>query len=73
MFLGSEHIGIIRLVEYVQTSTKFIYLFIYFYLHIYPPDSQESAGGAIHKVSTYPELLPEMLIYCCPLEILIEV
>ena len=41
-------------------------LFIfYFYFYIYPPDSQESEGGAIHRVSNYPDLLPEMPRYCC--------
>ena len=29
---------------------KFIFFILfYFYLYIYPPDSQESDGGAIHK------------------------
>ena len=44
----------------------FIYLFFFFYfnLYIYPPDSQESDGGAIHRVSNYPDLLPEMPRYC---------
>ena len=37
-----------------------IYLFIYILLYIYPPNSQESDGGAIHRVSNYPDLLPEM-------------
>ena len=37
------------------------------YLYIYPPDSQESDGGAIHRVSNYPDLLSEMPRYCCPL------
>ena len=41
----------------------------FFYLYIYPPDSQESDGGAIHRVSNYPDLLPEMPRYCCPLVI----
>ena len=45
----------------------------YFYLYIYPPDSQESNGGAIHRTSNYPDLLLEMPRYCCPLEILIEI
>ena len=31
----------------------------YFYLYIYPPDSQESDGGAIYRVSKYSDLLPE--------------
>ena len=42
---------------------------IFFYLYIYPPDSQESDGGAIHRVSNYPDLLLEMPRYCCPLVI----
>ena len=51
-------------------ATRCFYFFIfYFYLHIYPPDSQESDGGAIHRVSNYPDLLPEMPRYCCPLVI----
>ena len=55
----------------LQGCVSFVfYLFIfYFYLYIYPPDSQESDGGAIHKVSNYPDLLPEMPRYCCPLVI----
>ena len=40
-----------------------------FYLYIYPPDLQESDGGAIHRVSNYPDLLSEMPRYCCPLVI----
>ena len=47
----------------------FFILFIYFNLYIYPPDSQESDGGAIHRVGNYPDLLPEMPRYCCPLVI----
>ena len=47
----------------------FLFYFIYFYLYIYPPDSQESDGGAIHSVSNYPDLLPEITRYCCPLVI----
>ena len=43
--------------------------FFYFYLYIYPPDLQESNGGAIHKVSNYPDLLPKMPRYCCLLVI----
>ena len=31
--------------------------------YIYPLDSQESDGGAIHRVSNYPDLLPEMPRY----------
>ena len=40
-----------------------------FYLYIYPPDSHESNGGAIHRVSNYPDLLPEIPRYCSPLVI----
>ena len=43
--------------------------FFFFYPYIYPPDSQESDGGTIHRVSNYPDLLPEMPRYCCPLVI----
>ena len=45
----------------------------YLYLYIYPPDSQESDGGAINSKSNYPDLLSEMSRYCCPLEILKEI
>ena len=45
------------------------FFFFFFYLYIYPPDSQESDGGAIHRISNYPDLLPEMPRYCCPLVI----
>ena len=48
---------------------KFINLFFHFYLYIYPPDSRESDGVAIHRVSNYPDLLSEMPRYCCPLVI----
>ena len=41
----------------------------YFYLYIYPPDSQDSDGGAIRRVSNYPDLLPEIPRYYCPLVI----
>ena len=51
----------------------FYYFIFYIYLHIYPPDSQESAVGAIHRVSNYPDLLPEMPKYCCLLEISIAI
>ena len=36
-----------------------------FYLYIYPPDLQESDGDVIHRVSNYPNLIPEMPRYCC--------
>ena len=48
---------------------KFCTNVLFFYLYIYPPDSQESDGGAIHRVSNYPDLLLEMPRYCCPLVI----
>ena len=44
-------------------------IYFYFYLYIYPPDSQKSNGGAVHRVSNYPDLLPEMLRYFCLLVI----
>ena len=46
-------------------------IFIYFlFLSLYlSPDLQESDGGAIHRVSNYPDLLLEMPRYFCPLVI----
>ena len=64
----------LRFAKEVMRKDKFrnlFYLFIYFY--IYPPDSQESDGGVIHRASNYPNLLPDMPRYCCLLEILIKV
>ena len=58
---------IMFIIDDIACYTRIIYLFIYFYLYIYPPDSQVSDGGAIHRVSNYPDLLPEMPRYCCPL------
>ena len=43
-----------------KNINRFIFFYFYFYLYIYPSDSQESDGGAIHRVSNYPDLLPEM-------------
>ena len=54
---------------FVSIFSLFFTFFIYFYLYIYPPDSQESNGGAIHRLSNYHNLLPEMPRYCCPLVI----
>ena len=45
-------------------SKCFTALYFYFDLFIYPPDSQESDGGTIHRASNYPDLLPEMPRYC---------
>ena len=44
---------------------------ILFYFYIYPPDLQESDGGAntVHRVGNHPDLLPEMPRYCCLLVI----
>ena len=40
----------------IITIYVLFYLFIFFILlYIYPPDSQESDGGAIHRVSNYPD------------------
>ena len=61
-----------KAIEFSFTDMKvfiLFYFYFYFYLYIYPPDSQESDGGAIHRVSNYPDLLPEMPSYCCPLVI----
>ena len=46
-----------------------IFFIFIFYIYIYLPDSQESDGCAIHRVSNYPDLLPERSTYCCPLVI----
>ena len=46
----------------------YLFFYFYFYLYIYPPDSQESDGGAIHRVSNYPDLLSEMPRYCKKLQ-----
>ena len=56
-------------IKYIALKRDFRNLFFLFYLYIYPPDSQESDGGAIHQVNKYPDLLPEMPRYCCPLVI----
>ena len=55
--------------EHNLLQNDLFFYFIYFNLYIYPPDSQESDGGAIHRVGNYPDLLPEMPRYCCPLVI----
>ena len=47
-------------IQKIPLSDNFFFFF-YFYLYIYPPDSQESDGGAIHRVSNYPDLLPETI------------
>ena len=48
----------------------FIHLFLFlFYRYIYPPDSQESDGGANTYGKQNPHLLPEMPRYCYPLVI----
>ena len=52
----------------IQWKINDLHIF-FFYLYIYPPDSQESDGGAIRRVSNYPDLLLEMPRYCCPLVI----
>ena len=52
-----------------QVWICYFYYFFLFYLYIYPPDSQESDVALIHRVSNYPDLLPEMPRYCCPLVI----
>ena len=49
------------------------YLIFYFCLYIYPPDSQKSAGGAIHRATNYPDLISKIPRYCCSLEILIKI
>ena len=58
-----------KVVATIKAATIIFFFYFYFSLYIYPPDSQESDGGAIHRVSNYPDLLPEMPRYCCPLVI----
>ena len=55
--------------KYLGVTFLSFFFFFYFNLYIYPPDSQESDRGAIHRVGNYPDLLPEMPRYCCPLVI----
>ena len=45
---------------------NFFFIF-YFCLYIYPSDSQESDGAANTWVGNYPDLLPEITRYYCPL------
>ena len=52
-----------------SNNVKLIYFIYLFYLYIYPPDSQERDRGAIHSVGNYPDLLPKIPRYCCPLVI----
>ena len=48
----------------------YTYIFLkIFKIYIYPPDSQESDKGALHKASNYPDLLWKISRYCCPVEI----
>ena len=41
----------------------FLFFFFYFNLYIYPPDSQESDGGAIHRASNMKRLLNSIEVY----------
>ena len=67
---GSENcVGRVEINSTETLQFIFIYYFFYCYLYIFSPDSQESDGGAIHRVSNYPDLLPKMPRYCCPLVI----
>ena len=53
-----------------QSVAAFVFcFFMFFYLYLYFLDWEESDGGAIHRVGNYPDLLPEMPRYCCPLVI----
>ena len=52
----------------IAKNVYILFIYFLFYLYIYPPDSQERDGGANTQVSNYPDLLPEMPRYCCPLE-----
>ena len=53
------------------TLNYFTFYLCLYRLHL--PESQESAAGAIRRESNYPDLLPEMPRYCCPVEIFILV
>ena len=39
-----------------------------FHLYIYPPESQESDRGIIHRASNFPNFFLEMPGYCCPVD-----
>ena len=43
-----------------QDMSSDFYFYI-FYLYTYPPDSQESDKGAIHRANNYPDLFSELL------------
>ena len=64
-----------RIVRESRKMERWDILFFYFIstLYIYPPHSQESNEGAIHRVSNYPDLIPEVPRYCCPLKFFISV
>ena len=56
----------------VKILTKFAFFFILFYYFIsifILLTCRKAAKAQIHRVSNYPDLLPEMPRYCCPLEI----
>ena len=55
------------LISLLSLSVELDLNMTFFYLNIYPSYSQESDEGAIHRVNNYPDLLPEMPRYCCPL------
>ena len=44
-------------------------IFFHLYTCIYLSDSQESDGGSMYRASIYLGLLPEIPMYCCPVEI----
>ena len=67
LVLRQNKIELIECLNFLVFIYFFFIFYFYFNLYIYPPDSQESDGGAIHRVSNYPDLLPEMPRYCCPL------
>ena len=71
--IGQQVITTVFTALYTRSRKLAHLLSLSLYLYIYPSDSQESAEGAIHRASSYPELFPEMPRYCCPLEILIKI
>ena len=50
--------------------SKFLFFIFYFYLYIYPPDSQESDGGAIRGAfNKFPDFFCTGIYNCRKLEI----
>ena len=59
LVIFSRCYAVMILYSYLQTESGRetflnLHLFFYFYLCIYPPDSQESDEGTMHRTSNYP-------------------